>query len=66
MAKKKIKVQAEYVFEIEIDTESSYVKDYDSEEGMVEDLFDNHFSGLPVINNGVGINYIEGGFEIVE
>ena len=38
MSKKTVKVSATFIYELEVDTESSYVKDYDNEEGMIEDL----------------------------
>jgi len=56
---KKLKVQATYIYEIEVDDESSYVKDYNTEQGMIEDLVYYQFTTLPVIGNGVQIKNVE-------
>ena len=59
MSKKTVKVQATFIYELEVDTESSYVKDYDSEQGMIEDLVHYRFTTLPVIGKGVEIKDVE-------
>ena len=59
MAKKTVKVQATFIYELEVDSESSYVKDYDSEQGMIEDLVYCRFATLPVIGKGVEIKDVE-------
>lgn len=66
MAKEIIKVQVSYIYEIEIDTKSSYVKDYDSRDGLIENLVDDQFQNLEVIGKGVEIKNVEVDFyEIV-
>lgn len=59
MSKKTIKVQATFVYELEVDTDSFYVKDYSSEEEMIEDLVHYRFTTLPVIGKGVEIKDVE-------
>ena len=59
MAKKTLKVQATFIYELEVDTDSSYVKDYDTEQGMIEDLVYYRFTTLPVIGKGVEIKDVE-------
>lgn len=54
-----VKVQATFIYELLVDTESSNVKDYDSEKGMIEDLVHYRFTTLPVIGNGVEIKDID-------
>lgn len=63
---KTVKVKATFIYELEVDTESSYVKDYDNEEGMIEDLVHYQFTILPVIGKGVEIKDVEvDTFEVV-
>ena len=56
MSKKTMRVNVSYSYEIEIDTENSIVKDYDTEEEMIVDLAQYKFSNvLPVMKEGVKI-----------
>lgn len=59
MSKKKVKIEATYAYEIEVDTQSSCVKDYDSERGLFEDLVHYRFTTLPVIGRGVSIKDVD-------
>jgi hypothetical protein len=59
MGKKTLKIEATYVYEIEIDTDSSYIKDYDKETDLIDDLVHYRFTTLPVIGNGVEVKDIE-------
>ena len=59
MSKKIVKIQATYIYEIEVDNESSIVKNYNTEKEMIEDLVGYRFSILPVIGQGVEIKDIE-------
>lgn len=66
MSKKTVKVQATFIYELEVDTESFYVKDYNSEQEMIEDLVHYRFSTLPVIGKGIEIKDVEvGTYEVV-
>lgn len=55
MAKKNLKIQVTRTYEIEIDTENSIVKDYESEDELIDHIVSYNFSVLPVINNGVKV-----------
>ena len=55
MAKNTIKVEATYLYELEVDAESLCVNDYVSEDDMIEDLVHYRFSTLPVLKDGVKI-----------
>ena len=55
MANERMVIEVTYTYEISIDRESSCVKDYDNENGLIEDLVHYRFSTLPVIGNGVDV-----------
>lgn len=60
MSKKTIKLQVTYNYEIEVDTESSNVKDYDLEDDMLNHIVDYRFSdALPVMKDGIVIKDVE-------
>lgn len=61
MAKKRIVVEVTYTYELEVDQESSCVKDYDTESGMIEDLVHYRFTTLPILGNGVDVVDVEVG-----
>lgn len=62
MSKKIVKLQATYIYEIEIDTESSNVKDYDLENDMFNHIVDCRFSEvLPVMKDGIVVKDVETG-----
>lgn len=50
-----IKVMATYIYEIEVDETSEYVKEYESQSELISDLVHYQFKVLPVIGNGVTI-----------
>ncbi len=58
-AKKTIKVSATFIYELEIDADSSIVQEYDNDGQLIEELVSYRFSLLPVIGNGVEIKDIQ-------
>jgi hypothetical protein len=56
MSKKTMRVNVSYSYEIEVDTENSIVKEYETDSALVEDLVTYNFSSvLPVLKEGVRI-----------
>lgn len=56
MSKKIMRVNVSYSYEIEIDTENSIVKEYETDSALAEDLVTYKFSSvLPVLKEGVKI-----------
>ena len=58
MAKKILRLEVTYGYEIEVDEDSSIVKEYKDENELIRDLASYRFTTLPVINNGVEIKDI--------
>ncbi len=52
---KKLEIEVTYLYEIEIDTNNSTVKEYDSEKELIDNLTSYHFEVLPVIGDGVEV-----------
>lgn len=59
MSKKLLEIEVTIRYAIEVDTENSIVKEYDSEKELVDDLASYRFTTLPVIGNGVEIKDVE-------
>ncbi len=59
MSKKTLEIEVTMKYTIEVDSENSIVKEYESEKELVDDLVSYRFSVLPVIGNGVEIKDIE-------
>lgn len=59
MSKKTIEIEVTYKYTIEVDENSSIVKEYDTEKELIDDLVGYRFTTLPVLNNGVEIQDVE-------
>lgn len=59
MSKKTLEIEVTMKYTIEVDTENSIVKEYETEKELVDDLSSYRFSVLPVIGNGVEIKDVE-------
>jgi hypothetical protein len=59
MAKKTLEIEVTIKYTVEVDTENSIVKEYETEKALVDDLASYRFSVLPVIGNGVEIKDVE-------